>query len=196
MYITPCSQQHHVTIMLLLALAGLLGLKTLVVKMCSVTLSMAGGLIAGKEGPFIHAGGIVGGGWASMGSRSKPSGCACQQCMMLFSLASMAVWLLVPHTVQDVVQSCIACCLVLSSELCPNLIALWHTNQLGTKRKASQRKLMYQARHLSLAWCMGIAVHVVQGTPQSPVHVVQGMSCHCMMQHCSSWAHSEGRNAV
>ena len=49
--------------------AGLLGLKTLVVKMLSVTLSMAGGLIAGKEGPFIHAGGIVGGGWASMGSR-------------------------------------------------------------------------------------------------------------------------------
>lgn len=37
--------------------------------MFSVTLSMAGGLIAGKEGPFIHAGGIVGGGWASMGSR-------------------------------------------------------------------------------------------------------------------------------
>lgn len=49
--------------------SGLLGLKTLVVKMCSVTLSMAGGIIAGKEGPFIHAGGIVGGGWASMGSR-------------------------------------------------------------------------------------------------------------------------------
>ena len=44
--------------------------------MFSVTLSMAGGLIAGKEGPFIHAGGIVGGGWAGMGSRSvlKPHG--------------------------------------------------------------------------------------------------------------------------
>lgn len=55
-------------------LAGLLGLKTLVVKMCSVTLSMAGGLIAGKEGPFIHAGGIVGGGWAGMGSRSAQRG--------------------------------------------------------------------------------------------------------------------------
>ncbi|DBA70944.1 TPA: hypothetical protein ACH3X2_011387 [Trebouxia sp. C0005] len=49
---------------------GLLGLKTLVVKMFSVTLSMAGGLIAGKEGPFIHAGGIVGGGIAGMGSRT------------------------------------------------------------------------------------------------------------------------------
>lgn len=31
---------------------------------------MAGGLIAGKEGPFIHSGGIVGGGWAGMGSLS------------------------------------------------------------------------------------------------------------------------------
>lgn len=41
--------------------------------MFSVTLSMAGGLIAGKEGPFIHAGGIVGGGWAGMGSRYGPA---------------------------------------------------------------------------------------------------------------------------
>ena len=57
--------QNHQTNMF----PGLLSLKTLVVKMFSVTLSMAGGLIAGKEGPFIHAGGIVGGGWASMGSR-------------------------------------------------------------------------------------------------------------------------------
>ena len=31
--------------------AGLLGLKTLVFKLLGVTLSMAGGLIAGKEGP-------------------------------------------------------------------------------------------------------------------------------------------------
>ena len=36
----------------------------------SVTCSMAGGLIAGKEGPFVHTGGIVGGGWAGMGSRT------------------------------------------------------------------------------------------------------------------------------
>ena len=36
--------------------AGLLGLKTLVFKLLGVTLSMAGGLIAGKEGPFIHTG--------------------------------------------------------------------------------------------------------------------------------------------
>ena len=36
--------------------AGLLGLRTLVFKLIGVVLSMAGGLIAGKEGPFIHAG--------------------------------------------------------------------------------------------------------------------------------------------
>ena len=77
--------------------AGLLSLKTLVCKLVGVTCSMAGGLIAGKEGPFIHtgashihmhltayrlcsvfcgsahvrsapAGGIVGGGFAAMGS--------------------------------------------------------------------------------------------------------------------------------
>ena len=36
--------------------AGLLSLKTLVFKLVGVTCSMAGGLIAGKEGPFIHTG--------------------------------------------------------------------------------------------------------------------------------------------
>lgn len=36
--------------------AGLLSLKTLVCKLVGVTCSMAGGLIAGKEGPFIHTG--------------------------------------------------------------------------------------------------------------------------------------------
>ena len=35
---------------------GLLGLRTLVCKLVGVVLSMAGGLIAGKEGPFVHAG--------------------------------------------------------------------------------------------------------------------------------------------
>ena len=50
--------------------AGLLSLRTLVFKLMSVTCSMAGGLIAGKEGPFVHTGGIVGGGWAGMGSRT------------------------------------------------------------------------------------------------------------------------------
>ena len=74
-------------------LPGLLGLKTLVVKMFSVTLSMAGGLIAGKEGPFIHAGGIVGGGIAGMGSRSGWLSPVChhdkwQHCCTLSSIAS------------------------------------------------------------------------------------------------------------
>lgn len=36
--------------------AGLLSLRTLVFKLIGVTCSMAGGLIAGKEGPFIHTG--------------------------------------------------------------------------------------------------------------------------------------------
>lgn len=36
--------------------AGLLSLKTLVCKLVGVTCSMAGGLIAGKEGPFSHTG--------------------------------------------------------------------------------------------------------------------------------------------
>ncbi|KAK9808763.1 hypothetical protein WJX72_003174 [[Myrmecia] bisecta] len=49
---------------------GLLGLKTLVCKLTGVTCSMSGGLIAGKEGPFVHSGGIVGGGWAGMGSNT------------------------------------------------------------------------------------------------------------------------------
>jgi chloride channel 7 len=49
---------------------GLLTLKTLICKLVGLTCSMAGGLIAGKEGPFVHAGAIVGGGWAAMGSQS------------------------------------------------------------------------------------------------------------------------------
>ena len=36
--------------------AGLLGLKTLLCKLVGVCFSMAGGLIAGKEGPFVHSG--------------------------------------------------------------------------------------------------------------------------------------------
>lgn len=38
---------------------GLLGLRTLVCKLVGVVLSMAGGLIAGKEGPFVHAGTLL-----------------------------------------------------------------------------------------------------------------------------------------
>ena len=36
--------------------AGLLSLKTLLCKLVGVCFSMAGGLIAGKEGPFVHSG--------------------------------------------------------------------------------------------------------------------------------------------
>ena len=48
---------------------GLLSLRTLVCKLVAVTFSMGGGLIAGKDGPLIHGGGIVGGGLGGMGSR-------------------------------------------------------------------------------------------------------------------------------
>ncbi len=55
----------------------LLGLqvKTLVAKLIGVVFSIAAGLIAGKEGPFVHGGGIVGGGIGSMGSQ-----CALPRC--------------------------------------------------------------------------------------------------------------------
>ncbi len=49
--------------------AGLLAIRTLCCKLVAVAFSMGGGLIAGKDGPLIHAGGIVGGGLAGMGSR-------------------------------------------------------------------------------------------------------------------------------
>ena len=38
-------------------------------KLIGVVFSIAAGLIAGKEGPFVHGGGIVGGGIGSMGSQ-------------------------------------------------------------------------------------------------------------------------------
>lgn len=49
---------------------GLLTLRTLIAKLLGVTFSIGAGLIAGKEGPFVHGGGIVGGGVGSMGSLS------------------------------------------------------------------------------------------------------------------------------
>ena len=51
-------------------LRGLLALKTLAVKLVGIAFSIASGLIAGKEGPFVHGGGVVGGGIAQLGSRS------------------------------------------------------------------------------------------------------------------------------
>ncbi|KAL4855536.1 Chloride channel protein A [Chlorella vulgaris] len=49
---------------------GLLTIRTLVTKLSGITFSIAAGLIAGKEGPFVHGGGIVGGGIGGMGSQS------------------------------------------------------------------------------------------------------------------------------
>ncbi|CAD7699480.1 unnamed protein product, partial [Ostreobium quekettii] len=48
---------------------GLLRLRTLIAKLGSVMFSISGGLVAGKEGPFVHGGGVVGGGLGSMGSK-------------------------------------------------------------------------------------------------------------------------------
>ncbi|CAD7694881.1 unnamed protein product [Ostreobium quekettii] len=48
---------------------GLLHIKALVAKLCSVMFTISAGLVAGKEGPFVHGGGIVGGGCGSMGSK-------------------------------------------------------------------------------------------------------------------------------
>ena len=49
---------------------GLLHFKALAAKLCSVMFSISAGLVAGKEGPFVHGGAIVGGGFGSMGSKS------------------------------------------------------------------------------------------------------------------------------
>lgn len=44
-------------------------IRTLFAKLSGVVFSIASGLIAGKEGPFVHGGAIVGGGFGSMGSQ-------------------------------------------------------------------------------------------------------------------------------
>lgn len=51
-------------------LKNLLHVRTLVAKLVGITLSIGSGLIAGKEGPFVHGGGIVGSGIGSMTSRA------------------------------------------------------------------------------------------------------------------------------
>ena len=51
-------------------LKGLLQLKTLAAKLIGIMFSISCGLIAGKEGPFVHGGGVVGGGIAALGSQS------------------------------------------------------------------------------------------------------------------------------
>ena len=53
--------------------AGLLQFRTLWCKLIAVTFSMGGGLIAGKDGPLIHTGGIVGGGLGKLSPRCFPA---------------------------------------------------------------------------------------------------------------------------
>lgn len=49
---------------------GLLKFKTFFSKIIGIVFSISSGLVAGKEGPFVHGGGIVGGGLGGMGSIS------------------------------------------------------------------------------------------------------------------------------
>ncbi|CEF99187.1 Chloride channel, voltage gated [Ostreococcus tauri] len=51
-------------------LKGLLRLKTAVAKLGGIAFSIGAGLIAGKEGPFVHGGGLVGGGLSAFGSNT------------------------------------------------------------------------------------------------------------------------------
>lgn len=45
-------------------------MKTFLAKIVGIVFSISSGLIAGKEGPFVHGGGVVGGGLGGMGSRT------------------------------------------------------------------------------------------------------------------------------
>ncbi|KAK9816592.1 hypothetical protein WJX72_002361 [[Myrmecia] bisecta] len=49
---------------------GLLAVRTLIAKLMGVVFTISAGMIAGKEGPFVHGGGIVGGGIGAMGSQT------------------------------------------------------------------------------------------------------------------------------
>ena len=42
-------------------------------KLLGVVFSIASGLVAGKEGPFVHGGAIIGGGIGSLGSQCVPA---------------------------------------------------------------------------------------------------------------------------
>lgn len=44
--------------------------RTVICKLVGIIFSISAGLIAGKEGPFVHGGGVVGSGISNMGSRS------------------------------------------------------------------------------------------------------------------------------
>lgn len=47
---------------------GLLTIRTLIAKLTGIVFAIGAGIIAGKEGPFVHGGGIVGGGIGGAGS--------------------------------------------------------------------------------------------------------------------------------
>ena len=49
-------------------LQGLLTVRTFAAKLLGIVFAIGAGIIAGKEGPFVAAGGIVGGGLGGMGS--------------------------------------------------------------------------------------------------------------------------------
>lgn len=47
---------------------GLLTIRTLIAKLTGIVFAIGAGIIAGKEGPFVHGGAIVGGGIGGAGS--------------------------------------------------------------------------------------------------------------------------------
>lgn len=51
-------------------LPNLLHAKTFIAKLCGIVFSIGAGLIAGKEGPFVHGGAIVGSGVSGLASRT------------------------------------------------------------------------------------------------------------------------------
>lgn len=53
-----------------LACHARLQVRTLIAKLVGVVFTIAAGMIAGKEGPFVHGGGIVGGGIGALGSQT------------------------------------------------------------------------------------------------------------------------------
>ena len=48
---------------------GLLTIRTLAAKLLGIVFAIGAGVIAGKEGPFVHGGGAVGGGIGGLGSK-------------------------------------------------------------------------------------------------------------------------------
>ena len=69
--------------------------RTLVAKLLGVVFSISSGLVAGKEGPFVHGGAIIGGGIGSLGSQCAPKPLPYptpQPCMLWQPQAPLSVW--------------------------------------------------------------------------------------------------------